>query len=209
MPPFVRPIRRPRPLSDAHAGRGAVCLQGCRIGHHGLLFAMAGGRTGHHPGEDAPVALALPTIARPFRGLRGPTGATVPFTCAGHVRQGHRAIASHCDRRRQSRSTPVRRVKGPPDLLLILLIHRPVVYRATSGRRARGAPSARPSARKGQTWSPLVFRNANHATHRKSIGPDLNSFLSTSCSLASWRRKHVVAPTSGAARSASRAMCRG
>ncbi|MCA0873124.1 helix-turn-helix domain-containing protein, partial [Seohaeicola saemankumensis] len=34
------------------------------------------------------------------------------------------------------------------------------------------APSARPSARRDQTCSPLVFRAVNHAVTRKSMGPD-------------------------------------
>ncbi|MCA0872512.1 hypothetical protein LCL97_16890, partial [Seohaeicola saemankumensis] len=38
--------------------------------------------------------------------------------------------------------------------------------------RVQVAPSARPSARRDQTCSPLVFRAVNHAVTRKSMGPD-------------------------------------
>ena len=59
MPPFVRPIRRPLALFDAHAGRCPVDLQIGGVHRDGLFFAVLGGETGHHPCEDAHVAPAL------------------------------------------------------------------------------------------------------------------------------------------------------
>ena len=37
-------------------------LQVGRIYHHGLIFAVLSGQSGHHPGEDALVALTFPAV---------------------------------------------------------------------------------------------------------------------------------------------------
>src|SRR6056297_1730527 len=64
MPPFVLPIRRPRPLFRGHAGRGAVCLQVGRVDHHGLFLAVFGSQADHHLGEDTFLAPTLPTAVK-------------------------------------------------------------------------------------------------------------------------------------------------
>ena len=42
--------------THVHAGRCPVGFEVGRINHHGLLFAVVSGQTGHHPGEGAFVA---------------------------------------------------------------------------------------------------------------------------------------------------------
>lgn len=72
-----------------------MCLEVCCINHHGLLLAGLRSQPDHHSSEDAFLAPTLPAAVKRFRGLRGPTGATVPFICAGHRLQGHRATLTH------------------------------------------------------------------------------------------------------------------
>ena len=80
MPLFVRTIRRPRPVFDAHAGRCPVGLYIGGVHHDGLFVTMLGGETSHHPCEDALAALAVPAIVeclvrRLFRRRIAPTQA--------------------------------------------------------------------------------------------------------------------------------------
>ncbi len=66
-PPFVRPIRRPRPPFYPEARGRAVGFQISCIDHDGLLLSALSGQTLHHPGEDPPVAPSLPTIVERLR----------------------------------------------------------------------------------------------------------------------------------------------
>ena len=72
-----------------------MCLEVCCIDHHGLLLAMFRSQPDHHSSEDAFLAPTLPAAVKRFRGLRGPTEATVPFNCAGDRLQGQRATLTH------------------------------------------------------------------------------------------------------------------
>jgi hypothetical protein len=76
MPPFARPIRRLRSVRpgidppdqflnsqlDAHAGRCPVGLRIRCVDHHGILFAILGSQTRHHPGGGARTARSLPAV---------------------------------------------------------------------------------------------------------------------------------------------------
>lgn len=73
-----------------------MCLQVGRIDHHRLCLAVLGCQASHHLSKDALVAPPLPAVVERFRGLRGPTGATVPFNCADHTLSAHPASVSHC-----------------------------------------------------------------------------------------------------------------
>lgn len=82
MPPFVRSLRRPRPLFHAHAGRCPARLQVGGVDHHSLFFAAVGSQTCHHLGEDAFVAPPLPTIVQRLMPTIGGGGIPPPKAVA-------------------------------------------------------------------------------------------------------------------------------
>ena len=61
MPPLVQPARRPRAPFHTHARRRLVSFEIRCVDQNGLLFAMPGGQTRQHLGEDALIAPALHT----------------------------------------------------------------------------------------------------------------------------------------------------
>jgi hypothetical protein len=58
---FSLPIRRPRPPFNAQTGRGAVSFEIGGVHHHCRLLAVIRGQTDHRFGEDAFLALPLPS----------------------------------------------------------------------------------------------------------------------------------------------------
>ena len=74
-----------------------MCLEMGRIDGNRFVVRCFGRETRHDPREHAHIAPPFPAVAERFRGLRGPTGATVPFNCAAHIRAARHASASRCD----------------------------------------------------------------------------------------------------------------
>ncbi len=74
-----------------------MCFQIGRVDHHGLFLAVLGCQADHHPSEDTFLTPTLPPAIKRFRGLRGPTGATVPFNCEVRTLWERHATAIHCD----------------------------------------------------------------------------------------------------------------
>ncbi len=85
------------PLLEARAGRRAMGFRVGRADPRRGLLPVPVSQAGHDPGEDAPAAPPLPTVAGLFRGRRGAAGATVPLNCQGLAPLARPATASHGD----------------------------------------------------------------------------------------------------------------
>jgi len=106
-----------------------VGLQVCRVDHHGLLFAVLGRQTRHHPGEDALIAPPLPAIIKRLVRAIGRRGVAPS-----------QPIAVNEDNPTQHTSV----IPLGISLRDTLPGSEREAYRGTSERRAQDAPSARP-----------------------------------------------------------------
>lgn len=143
LPPFVRPIRRPRPLFRGHTGRGAVCLEIGRVDHDRLFFAVFGSQADHHPREDTCLAPTLPPAVKVLCG---------PYSLG-------------TSRLRN----PLRLTKIIP---ISTLLSSTRACHATAERKEKAWPSAHWSAKEGRSHHRSVFQAVNHAAQRKSMHPE-------------------------------------